>query len=413
MSKRDYRAAFGRALGSAAAARMSMSFNPSFTYTKQSTSSYATGGPAGGVKFSREKHLVGKRRRSNRVNRSDLFRVMPTIRARWQLCSNTLTGPGRIPIGFGGYTTTDINHHSMPVHFMSLTQLPFSPVDAIYPGKGCYAHGLYRVIRNVNTGEFGYQYMESNTNAGVNNYDVAGHWQPEQTWDGYSFTGSDQWDTLFHKWSEIKLNLYGAKHIPLTYTINIVQMPKNYNPHQYPPDSVTTVTTGQPEFSEFSRWMEDINRSLLCNPINTTGTDKEYKRNIRVLKSYKINLQPLSYTNAEAEGTASVKVGNVRQFKIFMRHDRFRNYVWAEKDTNVTVDRNFADLGWDVIDKEEPVTDVTWKQRVYMFISCTTGPIRDGPQNDVKTHQPIQLTDIPEDYGSYDIIVRNEFKATK
>jgi len=409
MSKRNWGAAFGRAVSTAAGMMQGASF--SYQPTRRITNvSYAGGGQAGGVRFSRERHMVGRRKRKNKFTMKDYLTGKATVRARWQLCSNTLTGPGRIPIGFGGYTVTDNDHHSMPVHFMSLTQAPWAGASATVQGKGCYPHGLYKVIRNPSNGQFGYQFLESNTNAGVNNYDVQGNWQPENIPNNWSYDNEFQPETLFHKWTEVKLNLYGAKHIPLVYTINIVKLPKEFSPFQYPPDAIVPPTTGQPEFSEFSRWMEDINRSLLCNPINVTGTKKEYKKHVKLLKTYKINLQPLSYTNAAAEGEAPVKVGNVRQFKIFLRHDRFRNYLWSELDNNVDQDRNFADLGWDVNFQQKPVTDVTWGSRVYMFITCTTGGIKDGPQNDTRTHLPLQASDIPSDYGTYDIIVRNEFK---
>lgn len=409
MSKRNYGAAFGRALGAAAGMMQgaSFSYNPR---TVRNTVTYAGGGAAGGVKFSRERHLVGKRRRTNRIKKSDLFRGMTPIRGRWQLSSKTLTGPGRVPIGFGGYVTTDANHHVMPVHFMSLTQLPYNNSVLVDSAKGAHYYGLYRVIRNFNNGQFGYQPFQSNTSAGVNNYDAFGRWQAETLNNGRGFGDPDQFSSLYHKWTEVRLNLYGAKHIPLVYTINIVKMPKEFSPFQHDPDgSVSGVTTGQGEFNQFSRWMEDINRSLLCNPINVTGTDREYKKHVKIVKQYKINMQPLSYTNAAAEGSAPVKVGNVRQFKIFLRHDRWRNYAWAETQLNVSQDRDFSDLGWDVKDDENPVTDVSWGQRLYMFISCTTGEISDGPQNNVRTGYPYQMEDIPSDFGTYDIIVRNEF----
>jgi len=413
MSKRNWGAAFGRAVSTAAGMMQGASF--SYQPTRRITNvSYGGGGQAGGVKFSREKHLVGKRKRRNRAKLADVFSGYAPLRYRWQLVSNTLTGPGRVPISFGGNLATDGEHHSMPVHFMSLTQNPFISDAALLQGKGCYKHGLYKVIRNPGTGAFGYQYYDSNTSVGMNSYSGDGSWQAEALDNGVPNTYSFQPDRLFHKWTEIKFNLYGAKHIPLVYTINVVQMPKEFNPHQYPPDGVVApITTGQPEFCEFSRWMEDINRALLCNPINTTGTKKEYKTNVRLIKSYKINMQPLSYTNAAAEGEAPVKVGNVRQFKIFMRHDRWRNYCWAEDDVNIVQDRNFADLGWDVYSTQKPVTDVAWGKRLYMFITCTTGAISDGPQNNIRTNNPVQLTDIPSDYGTYDIIVRNEFLCSK
>lgn len=405
MSKRSYGAMLGTSTN------FGMNFQPKFEYSR-TTNTYAGGGAAGGVRFSKERHRVGKRNRRNRTKLSDLFTLMQRSRYRWQLCSNTLTGPGRVPIGFGGDTTTDGIWHSLPIHFMSLSQNGLN-VNSGAPGivnaaKGAYGHGLYRVCRNTSDNTLGCVHFESNTEVGVNNYDVLGHWQAER----YPITSGVFHGTMFHKWTEVRMNLYGAKHIPLVYTISVVQVPKSYDPFQHTPsivDAVTPPVGNQPEFGEFNRWMEDITRSIVCNPLNTSGTRKEYKNNIRVLRQYKINLQPLSYSNASAEGTAPVKVGNVREFKMFLRHDRFRNYSWAEADNNIEVDSNFADLGWDVKQADIPVTDVAWGQRVFMFITCTTGAIRDGPQNNVRTHLPVQLTDIPDDYGSYDIIVRNEF----
>lgn len=408
MSKRSY----GSMLGTST--NFGMNFQPKFEYTR-TTNTYAGGGAAGGVRFSKERHRVGKRTRRNRTKLSDLFSVMQRQRWRWQLCSNTLTGPGRIPIGFGGDTTTDGIWHSMPIHFMSLSQNGYNVnsgvAGIVNAAKGAFGHGLYRVCRNTTDGTLGIVHFESNTDQGINNYNILGHWQSEREGNNSGLYHGVQ----FHKWSEVRMNLYGAKYIPLVYTISVVQVPKSYDPFQYTPsivDAVTPPVGNQPEFGEFTRWMEDISRSICCNPLNTAGTKKEYKNNVRILRQYKVNVQPLSYSNASAEGTASVKVGNVREFKMFMRHDRWRQYCWAETDNNIDVDRNYSDLGWDVKTIDTPVTDVKWGSRLFMFITCTTGPIRDGPQNNVRTYNPIQLSDIPEDYGSYDIIVRNEFMGS-
>lgn len=398
---------------------VNLGFNPRFSYnpTYTTTRTYAGGGAAGGVKFSKEQHKVGRRRRKERIRMYDLMQSMHKLRVRWQLMSGTLTGPGRIPIGYGGYSGTDLDFHSMPIHLMSLTQNSLNPTlggSFVNGNKGAYAHGLYKVVRSPGDGTCGLVHYVSNTHEGINNYSPEGYWQVEAESalaGGYAGTDSG---SHFHKWSEVRMNLYGAKHIPLTYTISVVQVPKEFDPFQHPPSQVTALIPpvgNQPEFSEFSRWIEDISRSIISNPLNITGTRKEYKTNIRVLKQYKINIQPLSYTNAAAEGTAAVKVGNVREFKMFMRHDRWRNYCWAETDATVDQDRNFADLGWDVKVSDNPVTEVKWGGRLLMMITCTTGGIRDGQQNDVRTHNPVQLTDIPEDYGSYDIIVRNEFRV--
>lgn len=368
----------------------------------------ATGGPAGGVKFSKEEHVIGKKRRREYCKLSDVIAQMFRARTRWQLCSNTLTGPGRIPISYGGYGTTDLQHHSLPIHFISLSQF-VSPTSLVNTNKGSYKHGLYRVIRNEIADTIGCMNYECNTYEGVNNYDPNGYPQ-------YEITPYNEVDnnSTYHKWSEVKMNLYGAKHIPLTYTISLVTCPKEYDPLSVQPvgnvDLATPPATNHPTFSPFARWVEDVARTLLCNTLNEPGTDKEYKKNVTIIKQYSTTIQPLSYTNAAAEGQAAVKVGNVREFKFFMRHDRWREYFWAENQENVTVDRPWQDLGWDVHNViNRPYTDEKWGKRVYMFITCTTGAITDGPQNDVRTKRPVQLDDIPNDFGSYDLIVRNEY----
>lgn len=372
----------------------------------------AVGGPAGGVKFSKEEHVVGKKRRRTYAKLSDILAQMYRCRYRWQLCSNTLTGPGRIPIGYGGWTGTDLVHHSLPIHFMSLSQNPQIRLDNVNSNKGSYRHGLYRVIRNAGTGELGALFFQSNSSDGVNSYDTNGHWQPEMP-----LVDSNP-HTYFHKWSEVKMNLYGAKHIPITYTISLVKCPKEYDPLQVQPsppvDPVTAPVTNHNQFNEFSRWVEDVIRTLVCNPLNEPGTKKEYKDNIKVVRQFSTTIQPMSYTNAAAEGDAPVKVGNVREFKMFVRHDRWRDYIWAEQDENVVQDLSWQDLGWDRYQQPmDNYTDEKWGQRMYMFITCTTGAITDLVANDCRSNRPVQLADIPNDFGSYDLIVRNEFYTGK
>lgn len=371
----------------------------------------ATGGPAGGVKFSKEGHIVGKKRRRNHAKLADVLATMHRCRYRWQLCSNTLTGPGRIPLSYGGWNT-DNEHHTLPIHFISLSQNPLGAATNVNSNKGSHKHGLYRVIRNLFTGDLGCLYYQSNNNDGVNSYQPDGLWRAEIPYL------PNQPDNFYHKWSEVRMNLYGAKHIPITYTVSLVRCPKAFDPLSFPPsvtpDAVTPPTTPHNQFTEFSRWIEDVSRTLLCNPLNVPGTKKEYKENVKVVKQFSTTIQPMSYTNAAAEGQAAVKVGNVREFKMFVRHDRWREYEWAENESNVIEDLNWQDLGWDVyIPPNSMYTDEKWGQRLYMFITCTTGAITNGDFNDVRTTVPVQLADIPNDFGSYDLIVRNEFYHSK
>lgn len=369
----------------------------------------AAGGPAGGVKFSKEEHIVGKKRRRQYVTMSDLLCQMERARYRWQLCSNTLTGPGRIPLSYGSYGVTDVDFHTLPIHFMSLSQVPLIQIQNENPNKGSFRHGLYRVVRNAIDGRIGTMHYWSNGPNGVNSYDTNGYWQPEVPIPSPVLN-----NPVYHKWSQVKLNLYGAKHIPITYTITLVKCPKQFDPLKTAPsgpvDAQTAPNPTHGRFDEFSRWVEDVSRTLLCNPINEPGTKKEYKENVKIVKQYSTTIQPMSYTNAAAEGQAPVKVGNVREFNMFVRHDRWRDYSWAEQQENIVEDVNWQDLGWDQregIDRQ--YTDEKWGKRLYMFITCTTGAITDGPHNNVRSNEPYQMEDIPNDFGTYDIIVRNEF----
>lgn len=367
----------------------------------------ATGGPAGAVQFSRERHRVGRRRWKKSVKMADIQRMMVKYMARWQLTSGNLIGPGRIPIGYGTNTPTDPDRQRLPIHFISLTQNPLDSMNAISSAKGCFQHGLYGLIRNPVDGTLSYRPFQCNTSQGISNYDVDGRWQTERVDSGFTASLNAH---MYHQWTSVRMNLYGAKNMPLTYTIYVLQMPKQYSPFQHIPSSAAVPSDNFTEFNEFSRFIHDISRGLICNPLNVSATPQDWKKHIRIVKQRSITINPLSYTNAAAEGTAITKVGNVRQFNLFLRHDRWRQYAWADRTVDTVPDRDWSDLGWDVQYGEYATTDVDWDKRLVMMITCTVGRQTNGPHNDVTTGLPPQSTDIPVDFGTYDIIVRNSFK---
>lgn len=262
---------------------------------------------------------------------------------------------------------------------------------------------MYKVIRDSSNGKLGMVNFASNLQAGYNTFDADGHWQAEKEF--IEFNQLQIHSKLFHKWTKVSMNLYGAKYIPLTYNIRFYQFPKEFDPLQEPPNSGHNI----PEFSEFARFVEDVSRPLLLNPINDPATKNESRGKCRLLRSFKIDIAPLSYTNAASETTAAVHVGNVRQFSTFFRHDRWRNYSWSEKEYSTVVDNNWSDLGWDKITNDVPVTEVSWGSRIFMVVTCTTGPVKNLAQLGTYTKNPDQLAEIPDDFGTYDIVVRQEY----
>jgi len=349
---------------------------------------------SGGVRFSSENHRVGRKKRKNRTNLSDLLRNMERYRLRWQAISPSLVGPGKIPIGYGKNGAA--NEEVLPIHFISLTGHSNGIVNQY---KGSQDKGLCRVIRNTTNGFCAWQPFKSQLPGGVTSWDD-GSWEPEDA-NGQLTQGSN----AYHKWTEVRANLYGSKYMPLTYTITILQCPQSYDPFtalEYP--------AYHGEFAQFSRWMEDVSRGLIANPINITGTKPEYKQNIKIIKQYKINIGPLSYSDAADEGAAPVHVGNVRQFKCFLRHDRWRDYNWTEETHNVVVDRTLQDLGWDQVNQtDRNYCDVKWGSRLFMFITCTSGPRVDSVAYNVAEREPYGYVNMPSYEGTYDLLVRNEF----
>lgn len=399
-NKRSYKAAFGRAMGTFAGMSMNPNFRFGVNYTR-TTNHAPAGGAAGGVRFSREQHRFGRRRRRNRIRLDDLFRGYAQLRTRWQLTSPTLIGPGRIPLSYGLDTTTSATFETLPIHMISLSNnVQGLPSTA----KGAHQRGLFRFVRDTATGQCGWNWFDSQNEVGVNSYTGDGKWAFEEGQTAFLPSVSK----LFHKWTEVRLNLYGAKYLPLTYTISFVTMPKAYDPQQI--DSWVPLSTNlYNEYNEFNRWLTDLSRGLISNPINVIGTKPHWKDNVRIIKQYKVNMAPLSYSNAADETTAPVHVGNVKQFKTFIRHDRWRDYNWADTDTNVDAELDLSDLGWDKVDQEVQLCDCEWGKRVYMIVSCTTGPRVDKTSYSVYSHLPDQYTTMPEYEGTYDCLIRNEF----
>lgn len=353
---------------------------------------------SGGVRFSKERHRVGKLNRRKIGKLADTLSMLNKWRLRWQMTSPSLVGPGRIPIGFG---SNAYGETVLPIHMISLTNNGKGN-DNVF--KGSSKKGLFRIIRNENDGTTGWNYFDCQTAAGVNNYNNTGHWEIESN----ESTVADKY-CIYHKWTEIKMNLYGSKYLPLEYTISIIQVPQNYDPQKFADSTTGTLPAG--EFDEVSRWFTDLSRSLISNPINKAATREEWRNNVKIIKQYKVNIGPLSYENANSETTAPVHVGNVKQFNCFLRHDRWRDYNWTDQTENIVVDRSLGDLGWDKEGVDKNFADVQWGKKLYLMITCTSGPLVTGAPYDTTQHTPYQYTSIPNYEGTYDILVRNEFRT--
>lgn len=345
----------------------------------------------GATTYSRRRHRIGRRRRrSSRAVFNSLIGGGDHIVYRWQQLSSNILGPGRIPLGWsvGG---NEFNEW-LPFNFMSLTQNLGTPHSA----KGCWDSGMKKI------------WYES---SGSNNYfNVVSY--PPQDHTGATASGYNNWfieqsvgtsesgRKIYHSWTDVRLNLYGTLGVPITYNVYVMQFPMALDPQM----SGLSWTQG----TELYNMVKDMTRPLLGNPLNMNGRT-DWPKDVRMLRKYSYTIQPLGYSDQAAipsTGTG-IYTGHVKQVKLFLRHDRVRDYNWSENSTDTDYDKTLSNLGWDVnaVDYSTHMSDVEHGKRIYLVITATS-PIKETTQ---------RASFVDTDYswgsrqGSYDICVRNKF----
>jgi hypothetical protein len=382
------------------------------------------GGGATSVRRSRRRIGKTKRRSTAQVFQAVLGAGVPSI-SRWQLASANYIGAGRVPIEYR--QTNDFGDLAyVPIHFMPLTGLygtyANTTVHADDVDHGIYNIGMSRLIFNSTSGGFNYQPLQSNTRVGYNSPDVLGKWQIEQNSFGLDNT-DNHGNRQFHKYTDVKMNLYGAMNIPVVYTVMLVQFTgDDYNPSRTPPlrdIASISLTNTIPGNSDCANMFKDILRPLVGQNMNTNGyLDWRKSGNVRIIKSERIKIDPLPYTEAAAEAaTTACNTGNIHELRWFIRHDRFRNYQWAETAANTVTDLTLNDGGWDVHKRSIPLGDVDWTKRMYLMVTASVPEI--GNTTNGYTNVPVSnnggyinsptTAEADKWFGSYDICVRNAF----
>lgn len=368
------------------------------------------------VNFKRSKMTIGGTRKRTA---NDLFKAevgsMEELVWRWQACSASLLGPGRLPIGFGTDNASFPNINCLPFHMMSLTNNPGLPENASF---GCSKAGMFRYYFDKSSGNMGYSFLKSQQADGAVTQPFPGWWTLEK---GLAQNHTGQ---IFHKYTDIRINLYGSTLYPLKYKVMLVtKLPLEMspldrgvmaNPITIPGNDFTLLNN-----TPLSQFILDHVRPLVTNPIIGSNSDEDYKGKFRVVSQKTYHIPCLTYGNAAAEaGNSAVNSTNVHNVNMFVRHDRYRDYKWHQLSTDVVRTNNPGGVGFDVIDTAvndagDTLCDVDREERLYLVISCDTGALINnsdylptgpfcGPDGDtIGAHQVS---------GSYDIVVRNCFR---
>jgi len=382
------------------------------------------GGGATSVRRSRRRIGKTKRRSTAQVFQAVLGAGVPSI-SRWQLASANYIGAGRVPIELR--QTNDFESLSyIPIHIMPLTGVYGTYANTSLHtddiSHGIYNIGMSRFLYNENVNTFHYQPLQSNTRVGYNSPDVLGKWQIESNSFGLDNTDNHS-NRQFHKYTDIKMNLYGAMNIPVVYTVMLVQFTNDdYNFNTYGPlRDIAAVNDGNTisGTTDLGAMLKDMLRPLVGQNMNTNGYEDWRKSgNVRIVKSERVKIDPLPYTEAAAEAaTTACNTGNIHELRWFVRHDRFRNYQWSETTANTTTDLTLNDGGWDVHKRSVPLGDVDWTKRMYLMVTSSV-PERGSVTNGY-TNVPVSnnggyinsptTAEADKWFGSYDICVRNAF----
>jgi len=354
-----------------------------------------TGG--GSMTISRRRYKVGRsKRRSARQLFNAVVGTGSKLVVRWQQISPSLLAPGRLSLGwqFGADPTTEW----MPIHFMSISQCP---VGLDNGALGCLTTGIKKVYMNTTSGNwFTNDLLGSQNSAGDT---VAGQqWQLETADGGASSLGAVQpAKKVFHSWTDIRFQLYGCTAVPITYTVYVMQMKEQVDPQQ---------SNSHAQGTETANLFKDMVRPLCGNPLNMNGRI-DWPKDVRIVKKLVRTIQPLNYSDQSAATVNPLtKTSHVEQVRLFMRHDRYRDYNWHQTAATTTPDNNLVTQGWDVNNVSRFLTDCEWGKKLYLFITATS-PRREAFNVDNQYFADSDLN-WTQCQGSYDILVRNKFMVT-
>lgn len=342
----------------------------------------------GATTLSRRRYRIGRRqRRTARKVFNTLVGGGQQVVWRWQQISDSILGPGRLPMGWsqGGSAVTEW----IPFHFMSLTQCGDGVSNSL---KGCYTDGIKRVYFDSSASNSNFTWVNTPAQIYTGATGAGVGWQNESTVGNYEGGRS-----RYHSWTDIRLNLYGTRAVPVTYSIYIIQCPKNYDLQE---------AGIHFEGSDQYNMLKAITRASLGNSLNMNGR-VDWPKDVRIVRKYVHTIQPLSYSDQAANPATGNVTGHIKECKIFMRHDRQRNYNWSEFRADTAYDNGLTTLGWDynIATDGSAVSDVEWGKRLYLFITATS-PKKDPVEHNGYTDQDSAWNIFQ---GSYDIIVRNKF----
>lgn len=330
--------------------------------------------------FSRMRGRYGRNRR--RTLGSRVSNLEEKIIDRWQGVSRFGKGGGFYRI-YKGLAANSSPNVVFPFHCMDLSYMPYNTIG------GATFNGLRVFFQDPTTTPLQDTLLQSQISDGTTT--TAGQWVPER--------GEVQTDvpSIFHKWTQIKLNLYGTLFRPIKYKVFLFKMN---------PDATFGYTTNSDD--EMRLAFESVMKPYLYS--NLIGNCGEQKKYLRILKQWNFNFDPVSKSDAVDAANTNYNP-HFKEVKLFIRHGMKYNYEWYDVPTKEQVVTDLPNVDTFHTSPSQVNAHAPPGSRLFLGIIATCSdsmtPLADEPYNSEASDTYVKK------YGSYDMVVRRCYTYSK
>lgn len=138
------------------------------------------------------------------------------------------------------------------------------------------------------------------------------YWLPEKNTASTPYPAAPK---ALHNWTDIRLNFYGPRKRTTWFEVMFFTVKNEFADFMY----AGNTNAGMQCLLQY------LERPLIYNNLQT-DVNGNANRMIKVLKRYRY------YVSAAQTTDTDTSVGKVKEAKIFMKHDRLRNYDWQHTD---------------------------------------------------------------------------------
>lgn len=346
-----------------------------FTKPKsQTTRTRPAGGTAyaGGNDFTSSSKVASTRRgkqpkaNSNKMLGTMVKAMMPVYSYRFQNITNYDTNVGGLSLGNLQQATGTLIQ--MPLAIYDLTSL--NNRGLVAPGRA------FRWLDTTATAGIDRQIIPTQGLSG--GAVAAGTWTNEQA-TSIAFPNTQH---AFHKYTDIKLNLYGARKRTTWFEIMIVRVN----------DDLANPFAANPANLEYKQFIDYLQRPCIYSNLVQNSIGKT-NRKFSIIKKYKYFISAAQTTDVDTS------VGKIKEVKIFLKHNVMRDFDWRLEQTPASMS-HAQEAGNAYIVDTQNENDVRPRQRVFMVIRAF------APERRFTDAFSTASADANVD-PTYDIIIRN------